>query len=211
MIAFIGFGTFGKQIYSLAKISSEDEIVIFDDFEDRSHSFVVRPFDAFAVALEGASESTQIYLGLGYKHLPLRESILDLVESHDVVAPPVIHESTIIACSATMESAVYVYPGAVIDENVVIRAGAILNNRVTISHDSVIGQCTFLAPGVVVCGDVHIGRRTFVGAGSVVTNGIIIGDDVTIGAGTVVTESVESGMTVVGNPLRYLDHKLSIN
>lgn len=208
MIAFIGFGVFGKQIYQLAQISqTEGSVIVFDDSMTGDGRLTARPFASFP---DNLNSDCEVYIGLGYNHLPLRESALAATEACNADAPSLVHDSAIMADSVEVGRAVYIYRGAVLDENVSLGSGTVLNNRVTISHDSYVGKCSFLAPGVVVCGDVGIGSRTFIGAGSVVTNGVVIGDDVTIGAGTLVAEDVPSGMTVIGNPMKYLTHKLKM-
>lgn len=209
MIGFIGFGEFGKQIYRLAGLeAARVQIASFDDNLTEMPRTISRPFGCFS---EYLSELSAVYIGLGYKNLAIREAVLSKVESRGVVAPHIVHASGVVASTAELGSAVYVYPGALLDENVKLGSGTVLNNRVTVSHDSEVGGCSFLAPGVIVCGNVRIGRRTFIGAGSVITNGVSLGDDVTVGAGTVVTKDIASGMTVIGNPMRFLDKNLSIN
>lgn len=51
-----------------------------------------------------------------------------------------------------------------------------------------------------------IGDNVYVGAGAIVVGGIHIGNNVKIGAGTVVTKDVPDDSTVVGNPMRIIQH-----
>ena len=81
---------------------------------------------------------------------------------------------------------------------------------VSISHDSVIGANSFLAPGVVVCGNVRVGKQCFIGAGSVISNGVSIGDNAIIGVGTVVSSDLPAGSSAIGNPMRILDSKIEL-
>jgi len=208
-IAIIGYGAFGKQVYQIAKLARRSEpVMVFDDYAaGRVNALKARPFRAYRTSLDEIGEA---YVGLGYKHLEMREAVLAELRLSGVNCPAVVHESGIVAKSAKIEPGTYVYAGSLLDEDVVLCAGAILNNRVTVSHDSFVGGCSFLAPGVVICGNVRIGSRTFIGAGSVITNGVTIGDDVIIGAGSLVATDVASGMSVVGNPLRCVTTDLEI-
>ena len=69
---------------------------------------------------------------------------------------------------------------------------------------------SFVAPGVVVSGNVNIGEGCFIGAGSIISNGVNIGANVIIGAGTVVTKDIPANVSVIGNPMRILDSKLEL-
>lgn len=208
MIGFVGFGVLGRQLFKLSGLESRvRSIVAFDDLAESTEFVEVRPFSSLGDSINNFNE---LYVGIGYRHLSLRNAIVDMLKQHDSNAPPIIHNWCSIANTATVGACVYIYAGCVVDENVILHPGVILNNHVTVSHDSVIDMCTFLAPGVIVCGNVSIGSRSFVGAGSVIANGVTIGDDVVIGAGTVVSKNVASNTTVVGNPMRVLDSRLHI-
>ncbi|MFN4909537.1 MAG: acetyltransferase [Bacteroidota bacterium] len=208
MICFIGYGVLGKQIAKLAGIDNGSRsIIAFDDFATPRQTVTVKPFDNYKDTLH---EMESVYIGVGYKHLSLRHSILTSILKLRVNAPPVVHASCSVADTTILGAAAYIYAGSIIDEDVVIQNGAILNNGVTVSHDSIVGECSFLAPGVIVCGNVKIGHRTFVGAGSIISNGVVIGDDVIIGAGTLVSKDVPSNGTVVGNPMRFISSSLLI-
>ncbi len=208
MVCFIGYGVLGKQVAKLAGIDDRTRpIIAFDDFAMSRHLVTVKPFDNY---IDTVHEMEYAYIGIGYKHLSLRHSILASVLKLGVSAPPVVHASCSVADTIVLGAASYIYAGSIIDDDVVIQNGAIVNNGVIVSHDSVLGGCSFLAPGVVVCGNVKIGQRTFIGAGSIISNGVVVGDDVIIGAGTIVSKDVPNNTTVVGNPMRFLTSSLLI-
>lgn len=99
----------------------------------------------------------------------------------------------------------------------VVAAGAVLGNGVTIGRHVHVGQAASLvrcsvgdystiSPGAVICGDVTIGSASLIGAGAVVSNLCTIGDAVVIGAGAVLPPRtvVPDGAVWVGNPARPL-------
>lgn len=77
-----------------------------------------------------------------------------------------------------------VNPQAVIGDDVILRNGIVIGNRIAD------GPCPVLQDGVEV------------GAGAIILGGVTIGMGATVGAGTVVTRDVPPGSTVVGNPAR---------
>jgi sugar O-acyltransferase (sialic acid O-acetyltransferase NeuD family) len=88
--------------------------------------------------------------------------------------------------------------GAAIGDHVYIGPNAI------IGHDSVIGDYSVIAPGAIISGYVKIGASCYIGAGSSIRQSLQIGDKSLIGMGAVVVRSVDTGMTVVGNPAKTL-------
>ena len=106
-----------------------------------------------------------------------------------------------------------IYPMCNVDKEVRLGRGVLLNNTVTVSHthNCTIGDGCYLSPGVTVSGNIDIGSECFVGAGAALANDIRIADRTTIGIGTTVTRDIESpGRSVISNPMRVLDHPLSM-
>ena len=102
------------------------------------------------------------------------------------------------------------YPMCNIDQHCIINQNVLLNNSVTICHNSNIGIGSYISPGVIVCGEVNIGKGCFIGAGSIISNGVDVGDFSTIGVGTVVTKDLPPYSNVIGNPMKVLDKKLKL-
>lgn len=82
-----------------------------------------------------------------------------------------------------------------------IRSGAILDNRIQISHNAVIGENAVITAGFVVAGSTKIGRNFLTGGNTSVTGHIELCDNVNLAALSVVRKSITKPGAYGGNPL----------
>ena len=119
----------------------------------------------------------------------------------------IIHPSAIIASDVTLEEGVQVMAGAIVQTGSRIGLNSIVNTRVSLDHDCVIGADAHLAPGVTLSGGVKVGDGVHIGTAATVIQGIEIGRNSIIGAGSVVLRDVGEGVTVFGIPARQVPVK----
>lgn len=102
---------------------------------------------------------------------------------------------------------VIVCAGVRFTNNIQIGDFCIFNLNSTVSHDVVIDEFVFVAPGVNITGNIHIENRAWIGVGVAINQGneILkrrIGADTTIGSGAVVVKDCEPNSVYLGVPAR---------
>ena len=106
-----------------------------------------------------------------------------------------------------VKQGVIVCAGVRFTNNIQVGDFCIFNLNSTVSHDVVIDEYVFLAPGAHIAGNVHIETRAWIGIGVAINQGTEsmkrrIGADTTIGSGAVVVKDCESNAIYVGIPAR---------
>lgn len=102
---------------------------------------------------------------------------------------------------------VIVCAGVRLTTNIQVGNFCIFNLNSTISHDVVIGDFVYVAPGAHVTGNVQIEARAWIGTGVAINQGTasrkrFIGADTTIGSGAVVVSDCEPNAIYTGIPAR---------
>ncbi len=106
-----------------------------------------------------------------------------------------------------VKQGVIVCAGVRFTNNIQVGDFCIFNLNSTISHDVVIDECVYVAPGAHITGNVHIETRVWIGIGVAINQGTEnlkrrIGADTTIGSGSVVVRDCEPNAIYVGIPAR---------
>ena len=115
-----------------------------------------------------------------------------------------VHPSAVIAEDCVIGRGTVVMANAVINTGSRIGSHCILNTSATADHDSVIGDCAHISPGVHLGGTVCVGDRAWIGIGACVKNNTNICADTVVGAGAVVIRNIDTAGTYVGVPARKL-------
>ncbi len=116
----------------------------------------------------------------------------------NLIHPSVDLMLTTLGMGCYLQEAVVLQAGVVLGDNVSIHTGSI------VGHESQIGPSTFVAHAVSISGKVGIGGGCFIGTNATILPRIRVGRWATIGAGAVVTRDVPDFAVVVGNPARVL-------
>ena len=148
-------------------------------------------------------ESVHLVNGIGYTgKTEKRRKLFEFFKGKGYSFAGVIHPSAVISHDVQMDEGVQVMAGAVIQAGSKIEKNTIINTKVSVDHDCVIGSHVHLAPGVTISGGVQVADDVHIGAGATIIQGIRIGKKCLIGAGSLVLNDVKDGVTVFGAPAR---------
>lgn len=100
-------------------------------------------------------------------------------------APPIIHPRASVAADAAIGQGAQIMTGAIVQGGVTLDDAVIVNTGAIVEHGSAIGPGTHVAPGAIILGDVRIGACAMIGAGAIVLPGAAISDGALVPAGAV--------------------------
>jgi UDP-N-acetylbacillosamine N-acetyltransferase len=146
--------------------------------------------------------SGAIALGIGNNHT--RSELAKKILQMGYELPPLIHPSTIVSPTATIEFGTVVMPLCVVNANAVVGKGVIVNSGAIIEHDCVLGDYSHISPNAALAGNVTIGDYTHIGIGSTIIQNIAVGKNALIGAGSVVIDNLPDNCTAVGVPSKII-------
>ncbi len=201
-IGLIGFGSVGKQLYNtlLENGYSSAQIYIFaDDIEvdENENVFLFNDFkhDRF--------RDLNFIPTLGYLSKNLRYKILEYLIDNNYDIFSFVHPTAFVSKNAKIGKGVIIYPLCNIDQGVTIDDGCIILNSSVIAHDTYIGKCCYLAPGVCLSGFIKVEELCFIGTSAILANNITVGRNSTVAMGTCLTKSIFENSFVIGNPFQH--------
>ena len=195
-LIIIGGGGHAKSVADLAQKNGYNVIGFLDDNDAVTQMLSVKRLGNVADC-EKFADKASFVIGIGNNKI--RQKIYDSYKLNYVT---LVHPSSVIACEVVLEEGVVVLAGAIINADTKIGKQSIINTGAVVEHDCVIGDFAMIAPHATVCGFSKIGNNCWLGAGSVVNNVINICDNTTVGSGGVVVKNIEEAGTYVGVPAR---------
>lgn len=132
----------------------------------------------------------------------IRRAYGEMIESEGFEIANAIHPSAQLAHTVSLGKGIVIAAGALVCAHCQVGDYAILNTGCIVDHESMIGTCVHICPGVRLAGHVTVESGAFVGIGATVVQNIRIGFEAIVGAGAVVVSNVDPMSTVVGVPAR---------
>lgn len=119
--------------------------------------------------------------------------------------PSLIHPNAVISRFADVSDiGTYIGPFTYVQANSRIGRNTVLLSHVNISHDTIIGNCVFVAGGSMIGAYTEVGDFAFIGQHVTSISGKVgrIGHKAFVGAGAVLTSEVKDNTVVAGFPAK---------
>jgi len=202
-ILIYGAGGLGREILSLIRASGQFEVIGFLDDSVRRGTEIrgVQVLGGEGV-LHGFDGKVNVVLALGD---PVAKSMrAKRLDSRYLQYPPIIHPAAVLQDPESMQlgCGCVIGAGCILTTDIHVGEHTLVNINSTIGHDTRIGRCSSIMPGVNIAGEVAVGNEVLIGSGASVINRVVIGDRATVGMGAVVIKDVAAGTTVIGVPAR---------
>ena len=169
----------------------DDNLAALDNFED--YPPVVGSISDYSPMPED-----RIAMAIG-KPLIRRKVAAKLIEA-GAKFETVIHPTSIIFPKTKIGTGCIVGPFGVVSDTVELGDFVLINTRVNVAHDSIIGDYCELCPHVAISGSAVLEQNVFMGTGSVVAPGRAIRRSAKVSAGSTVMKNVKPGSLVKGVP-----------
>ena len=198
-IRIIGAGGHGKVVAETAAACGYADIAFLDD------AYPARRENGCwtIVGLSGAETDAALFCAIGNN--TARAHLFETLRLES--SPVLIHPAATLSPSARLGAGTLVVAGAVVNADVEVGRGVILNTCCSIDHDCILNDFVHVSPGARLAGNVRVGARSWIGIGAVVREGVTIGEDVLVAAGAAVVEDLPNGVRVGGVPARPLNIK----
>ena len=150
-----------------------------------------------------SSISNKYVIGVG--NPSVRKLLAELADEAGGELESAIAESAYISPHVSLVSkGVNIMHDAFVSCDCKIGKACLINARVLVHHDALVGDYSALGPGTIITGGVEIGKFCTIGAGVTILPKVKIGDNAIVGAGSVVVKDVLPSTTVVGVPAKVL-------
>lgn len=133
-----------------------------------------------------------------------REKISQRLDGYGWKAATLVHASVISARGVEIGEGTYVGPGSILSPMAQVGRHVIINQRVSIGHDAVLGDFSQACPGAQINGYCRLGRYALVGSNASIHQGKKVGEKAVVGSNSQVITDVATSTSVCGVPARVL-------
>lgn len=207
-LAILGASGHGKVVADAAGRAGWDEVLFYDDAWpglQKNGPWPVIGDTGSLMACLAACDGVVVAIGNNRirqaKHRELVAASANLVS--------VVDPTALISEHATIAAGTVVFANAVVNACAMIGEGCIVNTGAVVEHDCTVGDFAHISPNAALAGGVQVGSRAWIGACASIRQLIEVGEGSVVGMGAVVIRNVLPGVTVVGNPAKVLEPRIS--
>jgi sugar O-acyltransferase (sialic acid O-acetyltransferase NeuD family) len=206
-IIIVGAGDFGRELYgwleSDSSIKNKESIYFIDDNEN-CFKYFPHLIDRYLGKIKDFKniDGDKIFLGITE---PRTKQIIKLeLDKKNIKLSTYINETSIVSKNSIIGKGSIICPFVTISFGAKIGENVTLNKYASIAHDVEIGEFTSIMCFSEIMGWGVVEPYVFIGSHASILPKVKIFKAAKVGVGSVVITDVRSGMTVFGNPARYL-------
>ena len=206
-IVVIGGGGHAKSVISILKKIKEFEIIGYVDISGRGRVLGI-PYlgkdNILGKLFKGGCQSA--VMGIGNVVITAKRSeMLEKIEKLGYKLPSIVSPSAIVNEDVKIKAGTVVLDRVVLCSGVRVGKGVILNTGSLIDHDCSIGDFVHVAPGAVLSGGVKIGAGSILGIGCRIIQDVTVEKNCLIAAGAVVVKDCRKLGTYMGVPAKLVE------
>lgn len=206
-VAILGAGGFGREVLDILiaqnKISKKWKILGFIDEDPKLKGKVLNGYPVLG-SFDWFSKTDQhkISVVCAIGDNVSKKKVVDKAKNLGLKFANVIHPTVTMTEFVTLGEGVIICAGCILTNQITIRNHVIINLDVTIGHDAIIEDYCTLSPGVHISGKNKICEGANIGTGAVTIQGITIGRWSIVGAGAVAVQDIPDRVVAVGTPAK---------
>lgn len=200
-----GGGMLGRQVSHLVSVHFGDAYRVRGFVDDAMPIGTTVVGDIKTVGSLGQCASHDEYspakmllvFGIGYSNMAGRRTAFDNAKARGYEFLNLVHPRASVEPSARLGEGVVVLAGAIVDQYVTIGAASYLHIGSKFGEGCVIGANNYFSAGATFGGSVQVGDNNFFGINATIVNDIKIGSDNFVNADSLVYRDVADSLTIV--------------
>lgn len=213
-LIIIGAGDFGREIYSWAKQSKDNESLwkIKGFIDDNRNVLDGFKYDVGIISGIGEYEPKPDDLFIcAIGNIRLKKKLTSLILKKGGKFTNIIHPTVVIGENVRLGTGIILCPYVVISSDATLGDGVHINLHTSIGHDVKIGDWCFVGTSCALNGHVTLADSVFMGGHVIVLPSGSVGQGSVVGAGSLVVGRVKQHITVFGIPAKQMHFPKSIN
>lgn len=204
-VLIYGGGMLGRQVayLMLTHFAETHNLLGFiDDTQDAGADIseglkTVGSLELAAVSGDYAPDRVGLVFGIGYSNMPARWEAFERAKSSGYDFLSLIHPNASVEPSAQLGEGVVVLAGAVVDQYVSVGDLSYLQIGCKIGEECRFGDNNYLSAGATFAGGIRVGSGNFFGINATIVDGITIGSNCFINAGSLIYKPVGDNLRMV--------------